>query len=113
MRNFLRYGNTVAIVDDVEYAEPAVALQNVSNEVHRLGYVFLLRSHERILDSGGQALAQRLSLVEMNRLVDAVDLLMVPRMSILADQSEYFPEALVGDLGLLPDRSLDLGIIPG
>ena len=67
MRNFLRYGNTVAIVDDVEYAELAVALQNVSNEVHRPGYVFLLRCHERILDTDRQAFAQRLSLVEMNR----------------------------------------------
>ena len=113
MRNFLCDGHTVAIVDDIEYAEIAVALQNVSNEVHRPGDIFLVRCHERILDSGWQAFAQRLSLVEMNRLVDAVDLLMVPRMSILADQPEYFPEALVGDLGLLPDRSLDLGIVLG
>lgn len=51
MRNFLCNGNTITIVDDVEYAELAVALQNVSNEVHRPGYVFLLRSHERILDT--------------------------------------------------------------
>ena len=49
----------------------------------------------------------------MNRLVDTVDLLMVPRMPILANQPEYFPEALVGDLGLLPYRSLDFGIVLG
>lgn len=113
MRNFLCDGHTVAIVDDIEYAELAVALQNVSNEVHRPGDIFLVRCHERILDSGWQAFAQRLSLVEMNRLVDTVDLLMVLWMPILADQPEYFPEALVGDLGLLPDRNLDLGIILG
>lgn len=113
MRNFLRDGHTIAIVDDIEYAELAVALQNVSNEVHRPGDIFLVRCHERILDSGWQAFAQRLSLVEMNRLVDTVDLLMVPGMPILANQPEYFPEALVGDLGLLPYRSLDLGIILG
>ena len=113
MRNFLCNGHTVAIVDNIEYAELAVTLQNVSNEVHRPGNIFLVRCHERILDSGWQAFAQRLSLVEMNRLVDAVDLLMVPRMPILANQPEYFPKALVGDLGLLPYRSLDLGIILG
>ncbi len=67
MRNFLCDGHTVAIVDDIEYAELAVALQNVSNEVHRPGDIFLVRCHERILDSGWQAFAQRLSLVEMNR----------------------------------------------
>lgn len=72
MRNFLCVGHTVAIVDDIEYAEIAVALQNVSNEVHRPGDIFLVRCHERILDTGRQAFAQRLSLVEMNRLVDAV-----------------------------------------
>ena len=113
MRNFLCDGHTVAIVDDIEYAELAVALQNVSNEVHRPGDIFLVRCHERILDSGCQAFAQRLSLVEMNRLVDAVDLLMIPRMPILVNQPEYFPKALVGDLGLLPYRSLNLGIILG
>ena len=32
MLNFLCDGHTVAIVDDIEYAELAVALQNVSNE---------------------------------------------------------------------------------
>ena len=67
MRNFLCDGHTVAIVDDIEYAEIAVALQNVSNEVHRPGDIFLVRCHERILDTGRQAFAQRLSLVEMNR----------------------------------------------
>ena len=95
------------------YAELAVALQDIRHEIHRPGHVFLLRSHERILDSGGQAFAQRLALVEVNRLVDTVDLLVVPRMPILANQPEYFPEALVSDLGLLPDRGLDLGIILG
>ena len=113
MRNFLCNGHTVAVVDDVEYAELAVALQNVSNEVHRPGDIFLVRCHERILDTGRQAFAQRLSLVEMNRLVDAVDLPMVPRKPILANQPEYFPEALVGCLGLLPYRSLDFGIVLG
>ena len=113
MRDFLSNGHTVAIVDDVEYAELAIALQNVSNEVHRPGNIFLVRSHERILDSGWQAFAQRLSLVEMNRLVDTVDLLVVPRMSILANQPEYFPEAVLGSLGLLPYRSLDFGIVLG
>ena len=113
MRNFLSNGHTVAIVDDIEYAELAIALQNIRNEVHRPGNIFLVRCHERILDSGWQAFAQRFSLVEMNRLVDTVDLLMVPGMPILANQPEYFPEALVGDLGLLPYRSLDLGIILG
>ena len=113
MRNFLSNGHTVAIVDDVEYAELAIALQNIRNEVHRPGNIFLVRCHERILDSGWQAFAQRFSLVEMNRLVDTVDLLMVPGMPILANQPEYFPEALVGDLGLLSYRSLDLGIILG
>ena len=49
----------------------------------------------------------------MNRLVDAVDLLMIPRMPILVNQPEYFPKALVGSLGLLPYRSLDLGIVLG
>ncbi|WP_290765757.1 hypothetical protein [Fibrobacter sp. UBA4297] len=29
------------------------------------------------------------------------------------DQSEYFPEAVVGSLGLLPYRSLDFGIVLG
>ena len=67
MRDFLSNGHTVAVVDDVEYAELAVALQNVSNEVHRPGDIFLVRCHERILDTGRQAFAQRLSLVEMNR----------------------------------------------
>ena len=113
MRYFLCDGHTVAIVDDIELAELAVALQNVSNEVHRPSDIFLIRCHERILDSGWQAFAQRLLLVEMNRLVDAVDLLMVPRISILANQPEYFPEAIVGSLGLLPYRSLDFGIVPG
>ena len=64
------------------YAELAVALQDIRHEIHRPGHVFLLRSHERILDSGGQAFAQRLALVEVNRLVDTVDLLVVPRMPI-------------------------------
>ena len=113
MRNFLCNGHTVAVVDDIEHAELAVALQNVSNEVHRPGDIFQVRCHERILDSGWQAFAQRISLVEMNRLVDAVDLLMVPRMPILANQPEYFPKALVGSLGLLPYRSLDFGIVLG
>ena len=113
MRNFLCNSNTVAIVDDIEYAELAIALQDVSNEVHRPGNIFLIRSHERILDSGRQAFAQRLALVEMNCLVDTVDLLMVPQMPILANQPEYFPEALVGDLSFLPDCSLNLGIILG
>ena len=78
MRNFLCNGHTVAVVDDIEHAELAVALQNVSNEVHRPGDIFLVRCLERILDSGWQAFAQRLSLVEMNRLVDTMNLLMVP-----------------------------------
>ena len=113
VRRFLSDGNSIAVIDDVQYAELAVALQNVSNEIHRPGYVFLFRSHERILDSGRQALAQRLALVEVNRLVDTVDLLVVPRMPILANQPEYFPESLVSDLGLLPDHGLNLGIILG
>ena len=99
MRNFLCNGHTVA--------------QNVGDEIHRPGDIFLVRCHERILDSGRQAFAQRLSFVEMNRLVDTVDLLVIPRMSILANQPEYFPEALVGSLGLLPYRSLDFGIVLG
>ena len=41
MRNFLCNDHTVAVVDDVEYAELAIALQNVSNEVHRPGDIFL------------------------------------------------------------------------
>ena len=106
VRRFLSDGNSIAVIDDVQYAELAVALQDIRHGIHRPGYVFLLRSHERILDSGRQALAQRLALVEVNRLVDTVDLLVVPRMPILANQPEYFPEALVGDLGLQPDRGL-------
>ena len=54
MRNFLSNGHTVAIVDDIEYAELAIALQNIRNEVHRPGNIFLVRCHERILDSGWQ-----------------------------------------------------------
>ena len=56
MRNFLCDGHTVAIVDDIEYAELAVALQNVSNEVYRPGDIFLVR---------GSTLRVRLDVSEM------------------------------------------------
>lgn len=44
----------------------------------------------------------------MNRFVNTMDLLMISRVSILANQPKDFPEAFVGDPGLLPDCSLDL-----
>lgn len=113
MGDFLCNGDTVAIIDNIKHTEFTIALQNVSNEVHRPCDIFLVWSHKWILDSGWQALAQRFSPVEMNRLVDTVDFLMVPRMAILTNQPVYFPEALVGDFSLLPDRSLNLGIVLG
>ena len=114
MRNFLCDGHTVAIVDDIEYAELAVALQNVSNEVHRPGYVFLLRSHERILDTGRQAFAQRLSLVEMNRQFASVILAhasmanttFVSRVFFFDNLAENF--VVQGEIGV---HLLELGVL--
>ena len=91
MRDFLGDGDTVAVVDDVEYAEFAVALQNVRHEIHRPGHVFLFRSRKRILDARRRVLARRLPLVETDPPVHPKNPLVVPWMSILAKQPEYFP----------------------
>ena len=50
-RNLLRNGHTVAVVDDVEYAELSVALQHVSYEVYGPCDVFPFRCIQRVLHS--------------------------------------------------------------
>ncbi|MBO5422785.1 MAG: hypothetical protein J6A06_03235 [Fibrobacteraceae bacterium] len=57
MHNFLCNGHRGAIVDNIEYAEFAIALQNVSNEIHWPGNIILVWSHRQNLDTGWQAFA--------------------------------------------------------
>ena len=109
-RYLLRYGFTVAIVQYVQYAERTSAFRLVAHKVQGPGLIRLKGSLQGLFYPHRKALLQLAALVEVDLLVHAVHLLVVPGIPIVPQPLVYLLEA-VPILSGNADRLFDLAVI--
>lgn len=91
-RQPLCHGNTVAVVDYIQYAELASALDCVGDKVHGPSCVVVLWCDQRVLHPGRKPPAERNAIVERHILVNAVHALVVPFVAVVSWAVEDLPE---------------------